>query len=305
MTVVLLCIMISLGVAGFIILNEKWQISRRIKKKPVFKHNLSKSSNADFQQNDAAKGNKLPADYNQYSMTFQERLKYTILAFVVLFAVGYIFFKSIPICIVLCLFSPVYPHLKKQDLIKERKNTLNTQFKDALYSVSSSLSAGKSVEASIRSVPGDLKILYPDNNAIIIQEFEQLCRRLDMNDTIEEALLDLASRTKIDDITNFVDVFTICRNTGGNLIEVIKNTALVINQKIEIKGEIDVLVSEQKLSQKVLSIMPFGLLILLITGSPDYIAPLYSTKGHLVMLVVLIMLLISYFISSKIMDIKI
>jgi len=244
-------------------------------------------------------------DYNSYSLTGTERAKYTVMAAAVLFGVGYVFFDDIVLSILLSGLSFFYPSIKRRDLIKKRKTQLNTQFKDMLYSVSSSLSAGRSVEGAIRSSLGDLSISYPDEDTYIIRELVHINRRIEMNETIESALLDFAGRADIEDINNFVDVFVICKRTGGNLVEVIKNAANIINQKIEIKNEIEVQVAEQKLSQKVLNIMPFGLLVLISASSPEYIEPLYTPVGNIVMFVVLALLVIAYVIGTKIMDIRV
>lgn len=195
--------------------------------------------------------------YNQYNLSAIERIKYISIASVVLLAIGYLFFQNIIISILLCGFSLFYPGMKRKSLIKKRKHILNMQFKDALYSLSSSLSAGRAVEGAFKAILGDMKILYPDENTFITNEFELINRKVENNDTIESALQEFAARADIDDITNFVDVFVICKNTGGNLIEVIKNTSNIINQKIEIRNEIDLMIAEQKYSQKILSIMPF------------------------------------------------
>lgn len=88
-------------------------------------------------------------------------------------------------------------------------------------------------------------------------------------------------------------------------MEVIRNTTSVINQKIEIMNEIDVIIAEKKFSQEIMSVTPFGLLMLISTGSPDYIEPLFNARGHLVMFAVLILLAASYFLGAKIMDIEV
>lgn len=244
-------------------------------------------------------------DYNRYEMSSLERIKYISIAAIALSLIGYVFFRNLYLCIALAALSLLFPIMVKKHLIKKRKSNLNLQFKDTLNSIASSLSAGRSVEGAFKAAVGDLKVLYLKEDTLIIKELEQINRKIDMNETLEEGLNELAQRADIEEITNFVDVFTICKSTGGNLVEVIKNTSKIINQKIEIKNEIDVQVAEQKLSQKILNIMPLGLLILITSGSPEYIQPLYSAAGNVVMLVVLILLAASYFIGAKIMDIKV
>lgn len=243
--------------------------------------------------------------YNTYLLSTKEKVKYTLIAAVVLFLTGLLFFRNLYLSLFLCIFSFLYPVFMKKQLIANRKDVLNQQFKDALFSISSSLSSGRSVESAFRAALDDLEMLYGDENACIIKEFELIGRKMSMNETLDQALLDFAKRADVEDITNFADVFVICKNTGGNLVEVIRNTAGIINQKIEIKNEMQVIVAEQKFSQRILNIMPFGLLILIAVGSPEYLAPLYSLKGHFIMALVLVMLAVSYIIGSKITDIRI
>lgn len=244
-------------------------------------------------------------DYRTYSMSRLELFKCYVTANCVLVAAGWVFFRDTYICVALCSLSFIYPVLKKKDIIKKRKENMCQQFREALQSVAASLSAGRSIEIAFKMAVEDLKIIYPSGNADIIKEFELINRKVEMNESLKSALMDFAERSDIEDIRNFVDVFIVCKDAGGNLVEVIRNTCSVINQKIDIMKEIDVIVAEQKLSQRILGIMPFILLVLIIISSPDYVRPLYTPQGHIVMLVVLALLMLSYFISDRIMNIKV
>jgi len=244
-------------------------------------------------------------DYNLYKLASAQKVTYIVLAAAALFATGFIFFRNFYISALWCFLSPVYPILAVKRIIKKRKASLTLQFRDALYSISSSLSAGNSVERAFEAALSDLLILYPDKNTDIIKEFELISRKIKVNETIESALKDFAVRASIDDITCFADVFFICKSTGGNLVEVIRNTCNILNQKMDVRNEIEILVTEQKISQRILSVMPFGLLILIMTSSPDYIEPLYTPKGNAIMSFVLLLLIASYFIGAKITDINI
>jgi len=244
-------------------------------------------------------------DYNRYRLSNAEKARYFFPALIFTALAGYMFFKNVYICIPLCGISVFYPLFKKKDLKIKRKKMMGIQFRDALYSISTSLSAGKSVENAFKSVSGDLQLLYPEKDTFIIKEFDLIHRKLEMNGSLEDALFNFSARAGIEDIRSFADIFMICKNSGGNLVEVIKCTSNIISQKIEVENEIEILIAEQKFSQKILNAAPFGLLALLLAGSPEYIAPLYSPRGNLVMLVVLAILLASSLISSKITDIKV
>jgi len=264
---------------------------------------LTRYRKDETQRKDRAKG---LTDYNSYEMTWKEKALCIGLAAAAVYAVGYLFYRSHVFSAVLCPFALFYPSVRKKDMILRRKNELNIQFKDMLYSLSSSLSAGKPVEAAFKEVPKDLAMIYPDPETPILKEAELIARRIEMNETIEYALADFASRAHIEDIDNFAAVFYICKRTGGNMVEVIKNTSNIINDKIEVRQEINTVMAERRFEQKVLNVLPILMVLLISVSAADYMRPVFSTiQGRLIMSASIVLLAAAYFISKKIMDIKI
>ena len=86
------------------------------------------------------------ADYNQYVMSQKEKLFYVIIAMAVLFVIGYIFYHNIILSGILMILGVKFPALRTKQIIAKRKKQLTIQFKDMLYSLSSALSVGKSVQ---------------------------------------------------------------------------------------------------------------------------------------------------------------
>lgn len=261
---------------------------------------------AKLNEKDGKDENTKPLDYDVYLMSVKEKLGYILIAAVIFFVVGFIFYHHIILSLLLTPFALFYPNMRRKEIIDRRRNELNIQFKDMLYSLSSSLGAGKSIERAFTDVLSDLDILYPDPDSYIIRETEVILRRLEMNETIESALEDFAKRTKLEDIENFIDVFTTCKRMGGNIVEVIKNTSTIITDKIEIKSEIETLLSARKFEQKVLNVMPIGLVLLLTWSAGDYLEPIFTMiQGRIAMTVAIGLLVLSYFVSKKIMGIRI
>jgi len=245
-------------------------------------------------------------DYDVYVMTVSERWGFVAFAAVAIFVVAYIFYHSVVLALIFLPLALLYPKIKMKDIIKKRKNILNLQFKDMLYSLSSSVSAGKSVEMAFSDALKDLSIIYPDHDSYIISETEYIVGKIAMNCTVEAALRDFADRARLEDVSNFVDVFATCKRTGGNMVEIIRNTANIINEKIETKQEIDVVLAEKAFEQKVLSILPVVLIVILSTASGDYMQPVFERPiGKVVMTVSVGLLVLAYYLSKKVMDIKI
>lgn len=244
-------------------------------------------------------------DYNSYELSLRERLLYTALASAVIFSVAYIFYRSFLLSSLLIPLALLYPGIKTRDIIARRKKELNIQFKDMLYSLSSSVSAGKTVEGAFREVLRDLPVLYPDPEAFILVEVRRIISRLETNETVESALMDFSNRAKLEDVDNFVNVLNICKRTGGNLAEVVKNTSAIINDRIEVGQEVDTMLAERKFEQKVLNAVPILMIVLLSATAPEYMSPVFNTGlGRFTMSISILLLIAAWFISAKFSDIR-
>lgn len=247
-----------------------------------------------------------PIDYNLYKMAAKEKLLCTLSAGAVVFTAGFIFYRSIVLSMLLLPLALIYPKLRVKEIINKRKHELSLQFREALYAIASSLSAGKSIEAAFRDAQKELSIQYSDDRAYIIIELEQINRRIEMNETIEQVLTDFADRSHLEDIMNFADVFSICKRSGGNLVQVVKNTAEIISEKIDVKQEINVMLTEKVLEHKILNLMPILIILLLSTSAEEFMAPVFTEPlGRAAMTLALVLFGAAYFVSGKIMNIEV
>jgi tight adherence protein B len=222
------------------------------------------------------------------------------------FCVGLIFYDNALLSAFLSLAGIFYIPIRRKEQLRKRKEILHIQFKDALYFLTVSLSAGKSFESALMDVKKSLSGIYPDPNCDMVKELEIMNGKILMNEPVEKVFLDLAQRSEIDDIKSFTDVLMISKRAGANMIEVIKNTSATIREKIEIRQEIDNLIAGKKLEQKVLTIMPFAMVFFLKSSSSDFLAPLMTTAfGHIIMTGALIMILIGQLIAHKVMRIEV
>lgn len=243
--------------------------------------------------------------YDTYEMSIREKLFYTAIAAVFIFTLAYIFYRSVAFSIVLTPLALLYPGIKTKEIIKRRKKELNIQFKDMLYSLASSLSAGRTIEHAFREALKDLSMLYPEPSTYILTEIRRIINRLDMNETLERALSEFAERASLEDVDNFVSVMNISKRSGGNIAEIIRSTSAIISDRIEVGQEIDMMLAERKFEQKVLNAVPVLMILLLSVSAPEYIHPVFSTiAGRLTMSASIILIAAAWFISSKVCDIK-
>ena len=204
------------------------------------------------------------------------------------------------------LLAVKWPPMRTRQIIDKRKNQLTLQFKELLYALSSALSVGKSVETGLKDSLQDLRVIYPDPDTYILTELEYILRGIGVNNTIEDMFLQFAERAHLEDIENFVDIFVTCKRTGGDLIEVMRSTSNTIGEKIEVKQEINTMISGKKYEFNLMMIIPVIMVLFLTATSGDYMAPVFHTiEGNLAMTVAILIFGASYLLGSKIMRINI
>ena len=86
----------------------------------------------------------------------------------------------------------------------------------------------------------------------------------------------LLERIPLTDLRYFVIAVLIQRETGGNLADILKNTANLIRERQKIAGVVRVLSAEGRISAVVLSVLPFALAALMSLLNPGFISKLWT-----------------------------
>ncbi|MBQ7767029.1 MAG: type II secretion system F family protein [Lachnospiraceae bacterium] len=214
--------------------------------------------------------------YDIYSFNQKEKVFLSIVWIGISGVLAYFFYRSWIIWGVIVLFFPFFVKWQRKVAVKRRKWELTLAFREAVVMVAANLQAGNSVENAFRRTYGDLKNLLGEE-ADMTKEFLLIGRGLDNNLILEKLLLDLGVRSGVEDIMDFADIFAVAKRSGGNLREIITDTAEVISEKIEMKRSLRILISEKQFEQKIMSVIPFFILIYIGFTSPGYFDSLYHT----------------------------
>lgn len=213
-------------------------------------------------------------DYEHYSLTWRDRILFFISGAGICLTTAYLFYQSLAAAAVLSPLIYVYTRYQQRKKQKKRKDQLRSQFSDAMTSLSAALEAGYSVENAFRAAVSDLRLIYPEN-AMIILEFSRISAQISMNVSAEEALMEFAQRTKIEDIICFAEIFASVKRTGGDLIRIIRSTTQTMNEKAELLREIETTITAKKLEVTIMKLIPFGIILYFELGYPTLLEPLY------------------------------
>lgn len=223
----------------------------------------------------------------------------------VIITVAYIFYGNVMASILLSPYVIYYIRNKRTERLEQSKKTLTVKFKDGLMSVAFALNAGYSVENGFREAVKELCSLYGENDKIT-KEFANIVYRINRNESLEDILDEFAKETDIEDIRYFAEIFRYAKKSGGDLIAVIRNTADNIREKTETMQEINTLISGKKMEQKIMGLVPFGMIMYLKLASSEFIEPLYgNATGIFIMTVCLIMYVFSNCLAKRIVNIEV
>ena len=261
-------------------------------------------------------------NYKVYYMSTKEKAGYFLLAFVVGAAVGYLFYgglaknefsqptlltyilDSVISAIIGCVAGELFLPIRIKQIIEKRRKMLVNQFRDMLDGLTTSLGAGNNMLDSLYAVREDLHMQY-DESAYILQEMDVMISGVQNNVPIETMMYDFGVRSGVNDIKSFAEVFQVAYRKGGNLKDIIQNTYTILNDKLEIREEIETVVTASKTEENLMIIMPIALIGLIKFMSPEFAANFATPIGVLSTTLAIICFIAAYYIGKMILDIKI
>ena len=190
-------------------------------------------------------------------------------------------------------------------LAEERRKRLKLQFKDAVQSMAAALAAGYSAENAVREARKDLKLVYPES-ADMVQELAAMQRKLDANQTVEEAIRDFAARSGMEEAEMFAEIFATGKRNGGDLIAVMKDTARTITQTVDTERQVASVLASRRYEQRIMNVIPFAMILYLRLGCPGFLDPVYgNAAGICVMTGCLGLYLTARYLGRRMLEIEI
>lgn len=240
-------------------------------------------------------------DYNRYRWRKGEFAATVLLSLAVTVFFALFFYRSI-IAVPPMAVTGVFCFLSiRQKKVERTKEELSRQFRECILSVSSSLQAGYSVENAFRTCRPDMALLYGEK-ALICEELDYIRRGLDINIVLEELLADLAERSGCPPIKEFAQIFVLAKRNGGSMQDIIRGSAAMIGQKIELQQEIATMLSGKQMEQNIMKLMPFAILLYINLTNRGYFDVLYHNwQGAALMTGCLGVYLLAYIMGEKIM----
>lgn len=244
--------------------------------------------------------------YDEYNMTKREKAAAWGKGVVVCGLFAAVFYRSFFVFLIMLPLGIIVSLVYEEKRLKNRrKDILAGQFKESMVILASALSSGFAMENAISVSRGELAALYGESG-LITREFSYMVEQLKTNRTVEQVLADFAARSGLEDVNNFSEVFFVAKRTGGDLSGIMRHTAEVIRDKMQVREEIRTMTASKQFEQKVMEQIPFLIVFYIEVSSPGFFAQMYETGlGRILMTVCMIGYVISVLLARKILDIRI
>lgn len=244
-------------------------------------------------------------DYRTYIPNWKENLIWLLAAFSITGLISWLFYRSLyGMAAVLPLLFVTRKFLRGY-LLGRQKREMLYQFGEMLQIMSSSLKAGSSVENAFVQAWKEYAKLYGEKS-IMAREFRSISHQMMLNEPLEPLLEDLAQRSGIEEIASFSQVFAFAKRSGGDMMKIFQSTVEKIRQKSEVEREIATVITAKRYEQRIMDLVPFGILFYVGMTSPEFLAPLYGNLiGVIVMTVCLLGYIGAFLLAEKILDIEV
>lgn len=185
---------------------------------------------------------------------------------------------------------------------RKRQHLYLEQFKECVLSVLGAIRAGYAVENAFTESIMDMEIMY-GKDCWIAKEVRIICRGVRNNKTLEGALAELGRKSRLTEISEFAEVFSIAKRNSGNIPETIELYSKVISDHLELIAELETLLAAKRLEQKVMNIMPFLIVLYLEYTNRGYFDMMYhNLTGVVIMTGCLLVYMAAFALAERIFD---
>lgn len=189
----------------------------------------------------------------------------------------------------------LYLQIKKQSRIEK----FRSQMPEALDLVARSLKAG-------HALPSGMKLAAEQFEDPLGPEFSETLDEINFGVSVADALKNLSSRMRCQEVQYFVVAVILQRETGGNLAELMESLARLIRENYKFQGKVRALSAEGRLSALVLVALPFLVAGWIRLSTPSFLETLTTEPiGRLMLAASGIMMFLGIIVIKKMIKIDV
>lgn len=169
----------------------------------------------------------------------------------------------------------LYVKYAEEKIVRKKMHQLEIQFKDAILALSSSLQAGYSLGRAFEDALEMSSDVY-GKQSMIVSLFGNVVWGQKLNIPMDQLLEELAERSQLDEVRSFTEVIKVTRRYGGNLPDMIRKLAGVIEDRLAVKAEILSVTTSIRYEAYVMDLIPVAIIWYMNLTGPSFLEILYA-----------------------------
>lgn len=184
---------------------------------------------------------------------------------------------SVAVSVIVLPFGALALHLLVRQRLRKQQERFSQQLAAHLEELASALRAGHGLAAAVTVTAQSAAEPSRGEWSRVVAD-ERLGKPLD------EALRVMATRMECSEIEQVAVVASLHQRTGGNMAEVLERVADGVRERSDLERELKALTAQARLSGWVISALPPVLIVVITALNHNYMRPLFTTTGGIVML---------------------
>lgn len=172
----------------------------------------------------------------------------------------------------------MFPKFWLMYLTFKRKKLMSDQIQDALLNIADALKSGHVIQDAIKIVGQEMP--FP-----IGPEFARAYQEMETGKSLNVALTDLKKRVDLKDFTMAINAIEIQFDVGGKLEPLLRNMTKIIQERQELKKEIEKTIAQSKMTGIVLLSFPvFFVVVFSMLNKEAFVDMMHSTVGIILLI---------------------
>lgn len=184
-------------------------------------------------------------------------------------------------------------------MAKRRRQQINASLPDGLAQIAGAMRAGLTFTMAMQSFVDEQK-------GPLGQEFSLVLREQRLGARLETALDNLGERVQTEEMDLFIVAALIAQDIGGNLADTLERLSDTLRRKLEMEGKIRALTAQGVIQGRLVTFLPFALLLMLNVIEPEAIQPIWSSLlGWCFLSVIIVLQFVGSTVIRKIVSIEV
>ena len=208
---------------------------------------------------------------------FKEKLLYGAVGAAGWLGLTYIFYHDFLIGFISMLpFLYFFFRWIRKSLHEKQIQRIRREFQELIQLLSGAFRTGHSAENAMQEASEQLSMMEGET-AYMVQVMQTMLTKMSLGEPAEQVWLSFADACEIEEVKEFAKAFALAKRSGASML------------------------AGKKLEQKIMNLMPVGILLYLSVTSPQLLSVMYETMtGKMIMTVCLFIYITAYLLSERI-----